>query len=751
MMSNAVTARCLCLVFSVQVVGAPALAQPAAPTLLPLERVYASPALNGPTLRSPALSPDGAWATWLQPNATDAQRLDLWGAPVAGGEPRMLVDSRALVPDEGALSPEEIARRERQRIAGSRGIVDYSWDARGEAVLVPLGGDLYRVPLADPARPQQLTDTPDTFETDARLSPTGRAASFIRDGALWSVMIATGVETRISPAASGTITHGMAEFIAQEEMDRDTGYWWAPEDRFMAYTTVDEAPVAIIPRVEIGASATAIIDQRYPRAGAANAVVSLSVHDTTTGTTTQVDLGSQADFYLARVDWSKDGHTLYVQRQNRAQTRLDLLAVDPRTGASRVILSEADPAWVNLTHDFKPLRDGTFLWTSERSGWRHISLHDADGSLRRVITAGEGWAVRAIEGVDEATGQVFFTTNKADPLAMQLWSAALNPRSRRAAEPRQITTGEGTWAVRMNGTGGAFIGTYSAPDTPPQAGLYRADGTRVRWLQENRLDASHPWAAYPRATMRFGTLTGPSGDTLHWSMHLPPDFDPARRYPVLHYVYGGPGVQVVTRSWGSNVDQFHAARGYIVFRVDNRGTPNRGRDFERALHLKLGTIEADDQLAGLNFLRQQPFVNPDRIGVWGWSYGGYMALRLAVLHPEAWNAYAAGAPVTDWALYDTHYTERYLGKPQTEAHAYEASAVLGRLSRVKRPLLILHGMADDNVTFDNATQAFDRLQAASIPFEAMVYPGQRHGIREPGRAVHVQTTITGFFDRTLAP
>lgn len=732
-----------------QATPAEASAAPSGQTRLPLSRVYASPALNGPTLRAPALSPDGVWATWLQANASDAQRLDLWGAPVAGGEPRMLVDSRALVPVEAALSPEEIARRERQRIAGSRGIVEYQWDSRGEAILVPLGGDLYRVALARPDRPEQLTDTPDTFETDAKVSPTGQAVSFIRDGSLWVLDLATRVERRVSPAAGPTTTYGMAEFIAQEEMDRDTGYWWAPGDAFIAYASVDEAPVAIVPRVEIGASATAIIDQRYPRAGAANAIVRLLVHEPGTGRTIDVDLGSDPDIYLARVDWAKDGGTLYVQRQNRAQTRLDLLAVDPRTGASRVILSETDPAWVNLTNDFRPLSDGGFLWTSEQAGWRHITRHDADGTQLRVVTASRSWAVRAIEGVDEASGTVYFTSNRNDPLSMQLWAANFNLPQGQSADSVRVTRGNGSWSVRMNRTGTAFIGNYSSPDTPPQAALYRADGTLVRWLQENRLDATHPWAAYERAPVQFGTLVGPSGDTLHWSMHLPPDFDPEKRYPVIQYVYGGPGVQVVTRTWGSNVDQFHAARGYIVFRIDNRGTPNRGRNFERSLHLRLGSIEMEDQLAGLAFLRTRRFVDPDRVGLWGWSYGGYMTLRLATNHPDAWNAYAAGAPVTDWALYDTHYTERFMGRPQDQPAVYEASSVLPDLGQVTRPLLILHGMADDNVTFDNATAAFDRLQAASIPFEAMVYPGQRHGIREPGRAVHVQTTIINFFDRNL--
>lgn len=719
--------------------------------VLTVERLFADPALNGPTLRAPALSPDGRMATWLQRASDDFLRFDLWAAPVTGGEPRMLVDSRALAPDEGALSPEEIARRERQRIAGTRGIVDYAWDEAGEAILVPLGGDLYHVRVADPAHPRRLTRT-EAFETDARISPRGGHVSFIRDGALWAQALATGVETRLSPEAGGTVTHGMAEFVAQEEMDRDTGYWWSPDDSRVAFATVDEAPVAIIPRLEVGATSAEIVQQRYPRAGAANASVRLSVRHMDNGRIVAVDLGApDGDVYVARVDWSKDGRTLYVQRPNRTQTRLDILMVDPDTGASRVIVTETDPAWINLSHDFHALADGSFLWTSERSGWRHIERRDRDGANPRVLTAGP-WAVRAVEGVDEAGGRVYFTSNRADPLAMQLWSVPLAPGPRgRLVEPVQVTSGPGTWSVRMAGAGGSFIGTYQAPDTPPRASLHRGDGTQVRWLLENPLVEGHPWAGLRRGEIRYGTLQGPSGDTLHWSITLPPDFDLTRRWPVIQYVYGGPGVQVVTRGWGSNVDQMQAARGYIVFRLDNRGTPNRGRDFERALHLNLGTIEMEDQAAGLAWLRTQSFVDPERVGVWGWSYGGYMALRLATNLPEAWNAYVAGAPVTDWALYDTYYTERYMGLPQDQPEAYVRSAVLPDLPQVRRPLLILHGMADDNVTFDNATAAFDILQQAGIPFEAMVYPGQRHGIPDKARSVHVQRTITGFFDRHMGP
>ena len=722
-------------------------ATPTSSASLTLERLFEDPALNGPVPRAAKFSPDGKLVTWLRPNDQDFLRLDLWAAPVGGGDAYQLVDSKALVPDEGELSDVEKARRERQRLAGSRGLIAYDWDKKGEAILAPLGGDIYYVSLAAPKSPRRLTETPQ-FETDAQISPQGAYVSFIRDASLIALNLANGQEKTVSPQGSETITYGMAEFIAQEEMDRDTGYWWAPNDQKIVFAKVDETKVAIVPRLEIGASSAQIVDQRYPRAGAANARVALFVYDFKTDRSVPIDLGTNEDIYVARVDWSKDSQTLYVQRQNRTQTRLDLLMIDPSTGQSKVILTETDPIWINLTHDFTPLASGDFLWTSERTGWRHIERRSRDGSRVDVLTAGE-WPVNEISGVDEANGRVFFMSNKDDSLEQRLYSAPL----RKIGKVTDITPSGGAWSVSMANNAKAFLGTYSDPATPPRLGLYDTNGRLIRWIEENKLTPSHPWGPYlaSRAAVRFGTLKGPSGNQLNWSMHLPANFDPSKKWPVIVFVYGGPGVQVVQRNWGSNTDQMHAARGYIVFRIDNRGTPNRGRSFERAISRKLGVPEVEDQLAGLAYLKAQSFVDPSRIGVWGWSYGGYMALRLATEAPTAYSAYASGAPVTDWALYDTHYTERYMGTPQGDAEAYARSSVLPNLKNVKRPLLILHGMADDNVTFDNSTAAFDRLQAAAIPFESMVYPGQKHGIREKARAKHVQLTIMNFFDRTLGP
>jgi dipeptidyl-peptidase 4 len=609
------------LIASLSLLGATtAIAQTAPASKLTIERVFDDPALNGPVPRAARFSPDGKLVTWLRPNDTDFLRLDLWAMPTAGGAPYMLVDSKALVPEEGALSEAEKARRERQRIASSRGIVSYDWDKKGEAILVPLGGDIYYVPVASPARPRRLTNTPQ-FETDAQVSPSGGYVSFIRDGTLVGINLATSTETALSPAGVGDVTHGMAEFIAQEEMDRDTGYWWAPDDSKIVFARVDESPVAMVPRVEIGATSTTIIEQRYPRAGAANAAVTLFIRDIATGVSRPIDLGTNADIYIPRVDWSKDSRTLYVQRQNRSQTRLDILMVDPATGNSRVILTETDAVWLNLTKDFTALKSGDFLWTSERSGWRHIERRKRDGSSPVTLTSGN-WPVAEIAGVDETAGKLYIMANRADATEQQLYVANLV----RQAAPLPVTTAGGSWAVKMASGGKSFLGTYSDPNTPPRLGLFGANGALIRYIEENKLGPSHPWGPYlaTRAPMRFGSVKGPSGDGLHWSMHLPPDFDPTKKWPVLVYVYGGPGVQVVQRNWGSNTDQLHAARGYIVFRIDNRGTPNRGRTFERAISRNLGGPEVEDQLAGLAFLKTQSFVDPERIGVWGWSYGGYM-------------------------------------------------------------------------------------------------------------------------------
>jgi dipeptidyl-peptidase-4 len=724
----------------------PTPAAPADSAILTPERVFANPSLAGPVARGVTLSPDGALVAFLRAREDDVDVLDLWAAPTGEGEAFKLIDARALVPDAGELSEAEKARRERMRIS-QRGVVEYSWDEQGRYILAPLEGDIF-LASREGGEVRRLTET-EADEIDAKVSPKGNFVSFVRDQDLVIYDLAAGAETAVTTDGDGLVTWATAEFIAQEEMDRDTGYWWSPDERYIALQRTDESTVDIVPRLDITGGGATTVEQRYPRAGRPNAVVELYVHDRESGNRIKVDLGANADIYLARVNWSTDGRTLYVQRQSRDQKTLDLLSVDPATGASRVILTQRSDAWVPLSHDFRALEDGTFIWSSEESGWKHLYLYGRDGRRIRAITRGN-WPVKSLAGVNPTTGEVFFTASMRDgrelPIEQQLFRASL----RRTVTPVAITPAGGWWSASMNRTGTAYVGNYTDLETPTQSGLYRADGTFVRWIEENRLQPGHP--AWPFASRRgevtFGELES-HGETLVWQMTTPPGFDPTKTYPVVMQVYGGPSGGGVRRGWQSSTNQLLTEAGYIVFRLDNRGEGDRSAAFKQALYLKMGQPETEDQVLGANYLRSLPFVDDDRIAMMGWSYGGFMSL-MAITEPDMGLASAiAGAPPTEWSLYDTHYTERYMSTPGANAEGYAASDVIPRLPNMTGRLLLMHGMADDNVILENSTRVIDALQASSTPFELMLYPGQRHGVRGNDRQLQQWRTYLDFLDRTI--
>ena len=709
-----------------------------APKPLTLERIFSSPDLAGPQPRGLRISPDGRLVTLLKNRRDDRDRYDLWAIDGATGEERMLVDSLKL--GTGAeLSEAEKMQRERARIGGTRGIVAYDWTADGKRVLVPLDGDLYLAPTdGDPVR---LTNTPEG-ELNPTVSPKGRYLSFVRGGNLFVIDIATRGEQQLTADASDTTSWGVAEFVAQEEMDRQTGHWWSPDDALIAVARVDESGVRIVNRAAIGAEGTRIYPQRYPLAGTPNARVELYVMDPAGQRRVQVDLGSDPDIYLARVDWSKDGKTLYVQRESRDQKRLDLLAVDPATGAAKVVLTETAKTWLNLHNNFRALADGSFLWWSERSGHGH--LYRVIHGQWTPITSGP-WQVREVIGVDEKRGLVWFSGNRETPLEQHVYSAPLSGRGE-----TKLLTERGWWNTGvMDGAANRIIVSRSNQDQPTQVYLADREGKRVRWLSENRIDADHPYAPYiaGHADTTFGTLAAKDGSVLHYKL-LTPKLEPGTRYPVFMIHYGGPGAgRQVTRSWGGAVSDYLVQQGWIVFAIDNRGTPDRGKAFEDHLYHAMGTVEVEDQLAGVEWLKSQGFVDPARIATYGWSYGGYLTLKLLQKAPGVFAAGIAGAPVTKWELYDTHYTERYLGDPKAKRSAYPSADAMAEAGKISDPLLLMHGMADDNVVLEHSTAFMTAMQEQARPFDLMLYPGQTHRFAGEGPNVHSWRMIEGFLTR----
>ena len=707
---------------------------------LSFEAVFGSPSLAGPAPRGVQLSPDGRWLTVLRARAEERQRYDLWGFDRKAGQWRMLVDSAKLSAGH-VLSEAEKMQRERLRIGDLKGIVHYQWSADSQHLLVPLEGALWLVGLDGSAKAVGTGEG----VLNPSLSPKGRYLSFVRAQRLWVAPVTGGPAQAITPPEPADTVHwGEAEFVAQEEMARQDGSWWAPDDAHIAVERFDEAGVGIVTRAAIGASGTTTFQQRYPAAGTPNVAVELWVMKPDGSARVKVDLGPDPDIYLARFDWAPDGKALYVQRQPRAQDRLDMLRVDPETGKAALLFSEhaAKGAWINLSDNYRFLKDGSLIWWSERDGYGHLYRCHGDGRWQQ-LTQGP-WVVTALVGVDEKAGRLFFTATRDDVLAPQVYAMDL-------ADPRHVTPLTDPAfanAASMDKAGQTLVITRSAAAQPPQTYLAGAKGQHLAWVEENRLDAAHPYAPYLPAhrAPRFGTLAAADGSTLHWKM-ITPDMQPGKRYPVFFSHYGGPHVQVVSKGWGGALEQAIVAKGYIFFEIDNRGSAHRGVAFESQINRAMGSVEVEDQLAGAAFLTSQAYVDPAKIATFGWSYGGYMTLKLLEAAPGTFAAGISGAPVTRWELYDTHYTERYLGMPQSPGGVYAKSDALGAADHIADPLLLIHGLADDNVVFENSSELIARMQGATTPFELMLYPGQTHSVGGPKISPHVWNTIFAFLAR----
>ncbi|RYE66165.1 MAG: S9 family peptidase, partial [Oxalobacteraceae bacterium] len=596
-------------------------------------------------------------------------------------------------------------------------------------------GDLY---LVDVKHPDAARKVASGNVGDPKISPKGRYVSFVRDQNLFVIDLTTGQERQLTTDGKGTIHNGEAEFVAQEEMDQKTGYYWAPDDSAIAYRRFDEAQVPVARRFEIYADRTEVIDQRYPAAGDPNVVIDLMIVNPASGAQKKVDLGAEKDIYLVRADWSGDAKTLVYQRQSRDQKRLDLVAVDAATLAQRPLFTETSTTWVAVPADLRFLKNrNAFIWASERSGRNHLYLFDMNGKLLQPLTKGD-WGVDSILAVDEQAGKVYLSSNKDAVIDKQTY--AVNLDGGNADKPVRITQQDGMHDDTFAQNGKIFVDTFSDPKTPPQVSIRRADGSLVEWLEHNEVKGDHPYAKYmaDHLPTEFGSIKAHDGQDLYYSMIKPSNFDPAKRYPVFLMVYGGPHSQQVSRGWGNMFKQYMAQQGFVVFTLDNRGSSRRERAFTDVIYGELGKHEVEDQLTGVDWLAKQRFVDPKRVGVFGWSYGGYMTLRLLEAGSDKIAMGVSVAPVTDWSLYDTHYTEQFVGStPKSNPKAYEQSGVFAHLDGLKSPLLLIHGMADDNVLFTNSTRLIDALVNRNVKFELMTYPGAKHGISSRAGQRHV--------------
>ncbi|NVJ99162.1 MAG: alpha/beta fold hydrolase [Alphaproteobacteria bacterium] len=712
---------------------------------LTIERLVGSPSIHGPSVQGLEMSPDGRRITFLRGKAENSAQLDLWEFDVTSGKSSLLVDSAVLLGGkEEALSEEEKARRERDRsLTGKSGIVSYFWSEDGKTLLFPLGGDVYVLPLGGKAK--RLTETPE-FETDIKFSPKGNYVSFIRDRELYIVDIKSGKEIQLTTGASDTVANGMAEFVVQEELGRYTGYWWSPDETHVAFEQFDESAVPVKDRYEVQTDGSVVtLKQRYPEAGSTNVDVRLGVVALDDQSVDWIDLGEDKGIYLARVNWAPDSKHLVVQRLNRLQSQLDMIWATSDGASTDLYLSEKSDVWINLHDSLEFAADGSLMiWASERTGFRHLYAYDLEDGGSIALTSGD-WAVNEIEQVDTTTGTVYFTGYKDSPLEQHLYSVPIN-----GGETKRVTREAGWHKVEVGED--VFIDKYESPEQPPQI-MVRSlkDGATVSAILENKLGSDHPFAPYmsSRVKTSFGTIKADDGTDLYYRLYQPANMENGKRYPAVMAPYGGPHGQKVRHDWRLDFNHILARNGFVVMVLDNRGMANRGLKFESHIKNAMGTVEVADQVAGARYLQSQDYINGDQIGFWGWSYGGYMTLMALFKEPDVFKAGVSVAPVTDWRLYDTAYTERYLGHPDAPGAVYENSSVFKYVDGFKGDLLLIHGMADDNVFFDNSVKLMSVLQQKGKRFELMTYPGKKHGIRGEFAQAHVYNQALAFLKRSL--
>lgn len=719
------------------------------------ERLHAAPPLNGTSVNRAKIAPNGEFVTLLQGRKDDAAQQDLWAYDLKTGEGRLLVDSTDLLGKPEELSAEEKNRRERARQYG-RGIVDYSWVGQ-DLLLFPLGGDIYLYDLST-NKPRQVTATKG-FETDPKVSRDGSLIAYVRGNELYVKDLKTGLERQITDGATETIRNATASFVVQEELDRSTGYWLSPDASKAAYTQIDESQIAIENRIEFGANGIENVSQRYPFAGTKNATVKLGVVSTKGGATRWVDIGNNKDIYLTRVAWAADNRTLYAGILARDHKTHTIYRIDSRTGKSEAFYEETSPTWLNIRSGFRATKDGELIFTAERNNKRQLFKVTKDKEI--IALTPETLLTRRLLCLTSDAAYVSGWQDNA--LSTHVFKVALTSSLSKGdvetSEPiaTQITKSAGQHSASFNADCSRYLGRFENDNTPPNLRAYEANGTPLAWINENALSADHPYAPFRGAhiTPEYGTITAEDGTPLDYTLYKPTDLQAGEKRASITIVYGGPGVQRVINRWNrKHFARMLAHHGFVVFLVDGRGATNRGKAFEDVLYRSMGRAEVVDQSTGARWLQQQSFIDPERMGIYGWSYGGYMTLHM-LAQTNLYKSGVSGAPVTDWALYDTAYTERYLGSPikgdaNYTAGAYENSSVFAYLDGLTEPVLLIHGMADDNVVFRHSVKLMGEMQKIGRHnLRVMTYPGEKHGFRSQSNRTHRDRQILNFFLETL--
>lgn len=688
------------------------------------------------------LTPDGSAVLFLRSGPRSFVQ-DLYQLDVATGQERVLLTAQQILSGgEEKLSAEELARRERMRLA-ARGITSCELSKDGNSILVPLSGKLFVVDR-NSAKSRELPTNP-AFPIDPHFSPDASMVACVRDGDLYLTDLASNTERRITTKASPTITNALAEFVAQEEMDRFRGYWFSPDGKFIAYQQTDTAGMEefhIADPVNPGKEADT---WPYPRPGKKNADVKLFVVPVAGGTPVQIGWDSAKYPYLANVSW-QEGAPLTILVQNRAQTEQLLYKVNHFSADLTILVHETDPAWLNLRQDCpKWLKDGSgFLWISESSGDWQLQLRNPDGSLARTLTP-KGFGLRSLSHFDQDSRTLYLSAS-TEPTETHLFRLALDANT----PPQQLSSGQGSHGAVFAEKSRAMIKTATLADGNPTWSVLRADGSPAADIKSV---AEQP-GFIPNAELLH--LGGPRD--LRAVVVRPRSFVQGKKLPVLVSVYGGPHSQTVSSVKRSYIlQQWLADQGFIVLSIDGRGTPARGRDWEREIKNDVISGPLDDQVEGLRQAAARvPEMDLNHVGIYGWSFGGYFSAMAVMRRPDVFHAGCAGAPVADWLDYDTHYTERYLGVPDVAAgekgsgmDVYTKNSVLTYCKDLSKPLLIIHGTADDNVYFMHSLKMTGSLFRAGKDFNFLPLAGFTHMVPDPVVTTRLNDRIADFFIQHL--
>ena len=634
------------------------------------------------------------------------------------------------------------------------GIDSYTFDASEKKILIACNSnqifrhsftaDYFLYDIAS----KSLTKLFDFQIQEPTFSPDGTKIAYARENNLYVYDVASKKSTAVTTdGKKNAVINGITDWVYEEEFAFVRAFDWSKDSKKLAYIRFDESQVPEFSMSIFKKDLYPTIETfKYPKAGEKNSLVSLHIYDAAGNSSKKVDLGNYNDFYIARMQWTNDNNTLSAQVLNRHQDNLDLLFVDGTTAAAKVVLNEKDKAYVDVTDNLTFLKDNSFIWTSEKDGFNHIYVYDKTGKLKNQVTKGN-WEVVSYYGFDEKTKTIFYQSTENGSINRDIYRIGLDGKNK-----TRLTTKVGTSAATFSPNFQYFITTFSSNLVPTTYTLNEAKTGKEIQVIENNQALADKLKAYNLPAKEFFVLKTAKGNELNAWILKPKDFDPSKKYPVFMYQYSGPGSQQVNNDWNNNDDYWFLSltqQGYIVACVDGRGTGFKGADFKKVTQKELGKYEVEDQIDAAKVIGAYPYVDASRIGIFGWSYGGFMSSNCIFQGNDVFKMAIAVAPVTNWRFYDSVYTERYMQTPEENASGYDKNSPINHVDKLKGKFLLIHGSGDDNVHVQNSMQMMEALIQANKQFDSQIYPDKNHGIYGGKTRIQLYNKMTNFIKENL--